>query len=81
MGTCKAKADQEDLGICRHFLAYSDIFRDNYVYSGIIQAYSGIFRTLCNAGIFKTMGYSEPWNIQDPTYIHNPVKHLRWCVL
>ena len=31
-------------------------------YSGILmhnQAYSGIFRTLCNFGIFKTLVYSE----------------------
>ena len=29
-------------------------------YSGIIQAYSGIFRNLCNPGIFRTLVYSEP---------------------
>ena len=74
--------------IFSHFQAYSHFFRHNQTYSGIIQAYSGIFRTLCNPGvfwilptmfrtrgIFRTVVYSEPRNIQ------NPVKHLRWSVL
>ena len=29
------------------------------VYSGIIQPYSGIFRTLCNACICRNLTYSE----------------------
>ena len=37
MGECKAKATQTNLGIFRH----------NQTYPGIIQAYLGIFRTLC----------------------------------
>ena len=49
-----------------HILTYSDIFRSNQVYSGIIQTYSFIFRTLCNADIFRTLVYSESWHIQNP---------------
>ena len=56
MGECKAKAIQTNLGTFRH----------NQTYPGIIQAYSGIFRTLCypdifyNCGISRTLTYSEP---------------------
>ena len=32
---------------------------------GIIQPYSGISRTLCNAWIGRNLGYSESWNIQN----------------
>ena len=58
-----------------------------------IPTYSGIFITLCSAGIFRTLvAYSEPWYIQnpvlfkilvysDPWNIQNPVKHLRWSIL
>ena len=37
---------------------------NNQAYSGIIQAYSGIFRALCNPSIFITLVYSELWHIQ-----------------
>ena len=50
MGKSKTKAIQADLGT----------FRQNQEYPGIIQTYSGIFKTLCNPGIFK------PWHIQNP---------------
>ena len=40
--------------------------RDIHTYSSIIQAYSGIFGTLCNRGIFRTPAYLESWNIQKP---------------
>ena len=69
------------LGRFRHIHAYSGIFRHNEAYSGIIQTYLGTFKTLCNSGIFKTLTYSESWNIQNPTHVQNPVKHVRWCVL
>ena len=55
-----------------HIQAYSHLFRYNQVYSGIFQSYSGIFRTLYNPGIFRTLAYSEleacsePWRIQNP---------------
>ena len=39
------------------------------VYSGIIQRYSGIFRTLCNACICRNLAYLEFWNIQNPSII------------
>ena len=50
MGECKAKVIQTSLGTLRH----------NQTYSGIIQAYSSIFRALCYPDIFKTMVYPEP---------------------
>ena len=65
MGTCKAKANQVDLGIFTHIPAYSDILRHNKVYSGTMRhnkTYSGIFRTLRNAGI-RALVYTEPWCI------------------
>ena len=40
-----------------------------------------MFRTLCNPGIFKAPGDSEPRNIQNTTRIQNPVTYLRWRVL
>ena len=55
MGECKTKAIQTDSGTFRH----------NQAYPGIIQAYSGIFKTLCNPGIFRTVAYSEPPHIQN----------------
>ena len=49
MGKCKKKAIQADVGI----------FTDISVYSGIFKNYSGIFRILCNPGIFRTLAYSD----------------------
>lgn len=49
MGEFKTKAIQRDLGT----------FRNNQAYLGIVQAYSGILRTLCTPGIFRTVVYSE----------------------
>ena len=49
MGKCK-KSHPDKLGT----------FRYNQLYQGIIQAYSGIFKTLCNRGIFRTEVYPEP---------------------
>ena len=56
MGECKAKAIQTNLSTFKH----------NQTYPGIIQAYSGIFRTLCYPDIFKTVVYPEPEHIQNP---------------
>ena len=50
MVKCKRKAIQTDLGT----------FRYNQLYSGIIQDYSGIFKILCNIGIFRTVVCAEP---------------------
>ena len=55
MGRSKTKANQGELGIFTHIPAYSGMLRHNQVSSGIIQAYSGIFRTLYNSGMFKTL--------------------------
>ena len=62
MGECKTKAIQTNLGTFRH----------NQTYPGIIQAYSCIFRTLCNPGIFKIVVCPEPWHIQGERDIWNP---------
>ena len=62
MGKCKTKAIQTDLGTFRH----------NQAYLGIIQAYSGIFKTLCNTSIFRTVVYPEPEAYSEPWYIQNP---------
>ena len=43
----KTKAVQTDLGTFRH----------NQAYPGITQTYSGIYRTLCNPNIFRTVEY------------------------
>ena len=67
MGEYKAKPIQRNLGTLRH----------DQTYPGIIQAYSGIFRTLCypdifyNCGISKTLTYSEPEAYSEPRHIHN----------
>ena len=50
MGKYKTKAIQKDL----------DTFRHNQAYSEIIQAYSGIFRTLRHPDIFRTVVYPDP---------------------
>ena len=69
MGECKAKAIQTSLGSFRH----------NQTYPGIMQAYSGIFRTLChpdifyNCGISRTLTYSEPEAYSEPRYIQSVV--------
>ena len=68
-------------------VGHSGIFKQNHAYSGIIQGYSGTFRSLCNLGIFRNLVYSESepysehWYIQDLKHIHNPVKHLQWRIL
>ena len=58
---CKTKAIQTDLCTFRH----------NQVYPGIIQAYSVIFKTLCNPGIFRTLVYPKPWHIQNQKHIQS----------
>ena len=50
MGECKAKAIQTNLGTSKH----------NKTHPGIIQAYSGIFRTLYYSETFKTVVHPEP---------------------
>ena len=62
MGECKAKPIQTNLGTFMH----------NKTYSGTIQAYSGIFRTLYYPDIFKTLVYPEPWHLQNQNHIQNP---------
>ena len=60
MGKCKAKVAQTDLGIFTHIQVYSVLFRHIQAYLGIIQIYTGVFRTLCNPGILRTLVCSEP---------------------
>ena len=68
MCKCKTKAIKTDLGTLRH----------NQTYPGIIQGNSGIFKTLCNSGIFRTVDFQNPDIFR---HIQNPAKHLRWNVL
>ena len=51
------------------FRQISGIFRHNQAYPGITQTYSGIFKTLCNPGVFRTLVYPEFWQIQGQKYI------------
>ena len=62
MVKCKTKDIQAEKGTFRH----------NQAYPGIIQAYSDIFKTQCNPGIFKTVVYPEPWHIHNQKHIQNP---------
>ena len=62
MGECKTKAIQANLGT----------FGYNQTHSGIIQAYLGIFRTLCYPDIIKAVVYPKPWHIQNQKHIHSP---------
>ena len=45
MGKSKTKAIETDLGIFKH----------NQAYPGITQVHSGIFKILCNPGVFRTV--------------------------
>ena len=49
MGKCKTKAIQTDFGTLRHDQAYAGN-----------RNYSGIFKTLCNPGIFRAVVYPVP---------------------
>ena len=56
-------------------VAYHVLFRH-------IQPYCGIFRTLCNSCIFRTLSYSKFQHIQNPRYIQNCVKaYSEGCVM
>ena len=59
----KTKVIQADEGIFTHILAYSAIFKHNQSI--------GIFRTLCNPGIFRTLVYTEQKAYCEPWYIEN----------
>ena len=61
MGKYKIKAVQTDLCTFRHKQAYP----------GIIHAYSGIFKTLCNPDIFRSVVYPEHLHIQNQKHIQN----------
>ena len=47
-------------GRCWHIHSYSALLRHIHAYWVIFQAYSGIFSTLCNPHLFKTL-----WNIDE----------------
>ena len=61
MRQCKTEAILTNLGTFRH----------NQTFPGIIQAYSGILRTLSYRDIFKTVVYPKPWHIQNQKHIQN----------
>ena len=54
----KTKAIQADEGIFTHILAYSDKFKH--------KQSIGIFRTLFNPGIYKTLVYTEQKAYSEP---------------
>ena len=72
MSECKAKDK------FRYIQTNLGTFRHNQTCPGIIQAYSGIFRTVCypdifyNCGISRTLTYSEREVYSEPCYIQNP---------
>ena len=61
MGGCKTKTIETDLGTFRH----------NQTDPGIIQGYSGIFRTLYYHDIFKSVVYPEPCQIKNQRHLQN----------
>ena len=59
IGKCKTKTIQTDLGTFTH----------NQAYPGIIQAYSGIFKTMLYP---EPEAYSESWHIHNPGIFRTP---------
>ena len=53
-------------------LVYYSKFRHIYALFRYIQQYCGIFRTMCNPCIFRTLSYSESWH--NKRYIQNSAK-------
>ena len=50
-------------------------------YSVIFRNYSGIFWTLCNSGIFRTLlWYSESWHIQNQRHIRTLAYPKLWHI-
>ena len=47
-------------------------FRHIQIQSGTLRNYSGISRTLCKPGIFRTLAYLELSHIQNQRHIRNP---------
>ena len=79
MGKYKTKTIRADLGILTHIPAYSDI--STHIQPDIIRhAYSGIFRTLCNPDIFRTLANSEPDAYQNLGIFRNLAYSEPWFV-
>ena len=58
------KRTQNPAGIRNHFIIVNlDIIRHIQVLFRHIEPCRGIFRTLCNLLIFRTLSYSESWHI------------------
>ena len=53
-------------------IVYSDIITHMHVLFRYIQPHYGIFKTMFNSNIFRTLAYSESW--QNPRYVQNLVK-------
>ena len=70
MGKCKTKAIQTDLGLFRH----------NQAYPGIIQAYSGIFSTLCKPGNLGLWYIQNPDIFRTRSIFRTPVYSERWHI-
>ena len=54
------------------FIVNSDISRHIHVLFRHIELYFGIFRSLSNSYIFRTLPYSKSWNIWNVRYNQNP---------
>ena len=59
---------------CTQNPVYYCKFRHIQAYSRPFQPYYGIFRTLCNSSIFRTLPYLKSWHIQNQRYIQKSVK-------
>ena len=68
MKKCTTKAIQADLGRFTHSPAYSDIFKNNQVYPGIIQVV--IFKHIQKPDIFRT---HITRHIQNQKHIQKPI--------
>ena len=63
IGKYKAKAIQTDMGIFTHISASLDM--SMHIQPDIIRH----IQDPVNPNIFRTLVYSEPWQIQNPSYI------------
>ena len=68
----KTKAVQADEGIFTHILAYSDILKH--------KQSRGIFRTICNPDIFRTLVYTEPKHMLSRDILRNVAYSELWYI-
>ena len=56
-------------GIFRHIQAYSALLTHIHAYWCIVKVYLGLFRTLCNPRVFRTLPYYDLWHIWNRRHI------------